>query len=108
MSAGFVNTLRARGQALQVGTARAGALTLRVQVPEVWDAVRITASGGESVRAVKRVAAAALLPEEANLDELVVKLNGFEVLDENASLADTGVRDGSTLLVTHRRRRPIK
>ncbi len=108
MSAGFVNTLRARGQTLTVGAPGADAITLRVQVPEVWDVVRVSAARGEPVLAVKRAAAAALLPEETDVDDLVVKLNGFEVLDEGASLADAGVRNGSTLLVTHRRRRPIR
>ena len=108
MSAGFVNTLRARGQTLSVGAPAADALTLRVQVPEVWDVVRVRAARGESVLEVKRAAAAALLPGDTDADDLVVKLNGFEVLDEGASLVDAGVKDGSTLLVTHRRRRPIR
>jgi len=33
---------------------------------------------------------------------------GWEVLDEAASLADVGVIDGSILLLTFRRRRPVR
>jgi hypothetical protein len=35
-------------------------------------------------------------------------LGGAEVLDENAPVADAGARDGSILLVTSRRRRPVR
>ena len=105
----FVNTLRARRDTIRVGTASGdGSLTLRAQVPEVWDTVRLTAAPGESVLAVKRAALAALLPETTADEDFVVKLNGFEVLDENASLTDAGAREGSTLLITYRRKRPIK
>jgi len=38
----------------------------------------------------------------------ILKLNGFEILDENVSIADTGATNGSTFLVTYRRRRPVR
>ena len=41
-------------------------------------------------------------------EDFVVKLRGWEILDEAASLADAGVIDGSILLMTHRRRRPVR
>ena len=40
--------------------------------------------------------------------QFVVKLNGFEVLDENVSVADSGATNGSTFLVSYRRRRPVR
>ena len=40
--------------------------------------------------------------------DFVVKLRGWEILDEAASLADAGVIDGSILLLTFRRRRPVR
>ena len=52
----------------------------------------------------------ALYPEatgELHAD-FVVKLRGWEILDEGASLADAGVIDGSILLLTFRRRRPVR
>jgi hypothetical protein len=41
-------------------------------------------------------------------DDFVLKLNGWEVLDETASLAATGAVDGSIFLVTNRKRRPVR
>jgi hypothetical protein len=46
-------------------------------------------------------------PDE-DASEYVIKLRGFEVLDENVSLADAGARNGSIFLLTHRRRRPVR
>ena len=40
--------------------------------------------------------------------DYVVKLRGHEVLDERRSIAEVGARDGSTFLVTNRRRRPVR
>ena len=41
-------------------------------------------------------------------EDFVLKLRGWEVLDESASLADVGAVDGSIFLLTHRRRRPVR
>ena len=41
-------------------------------------------------------------------EDFVVKLRGWEILDEAASLADAGVIDGSILLLTYRRRRAVR
>jgi hypothetical protein len=38
----------------------------------------------------------------------VVKLGGFEIMDERVSLQSAGVLDGSTLLIMARRRRPVR
>ena len=49
------------------------------------------------------------MPEaDAIPQDFVVKLRGWEVLDESASLADAGVVDGSILLLTYRRRRAVR
>jgi hypothetical protein len=44
----------------------------------------------------------------AILDDHVLKLRGWEVLDEAAPLAGTGVENGSILLLTSRRKRPVR
>jgi hypothetical protein len=62
----------------------------------------------ESVVVVKTRALAVLFPDGGAPEEFVVKLNGFEILDEHASVSDVGAADGSTFLVTSRRRRPVK
>jgi hypothetical protein len=105
----FVTTLRARPGELRLGADDAAPRwTVRVQVAEVWDAVRVSAPAAEPVLAVKVAALEALLPDAAYHDDYVLKLGGVEVLDENAPLADAGARDGSIFLLTHRRRRPIR
>ncbi|MGH7712377.1 MAG: hypothetical protein ACREOG_13895 [Gemmatimonadaceae bacterium] len=110
MSATLVSTLRARPQVVRLpGVPPEGEpLVVRVQVPEVWDAVRLEASPATSVLAVKRRALAELMPDETETQDFVVKLHGHEVLDESVSLRDANVRNGSTLLVTSRRRRPVR
>ena len=108
MSAPFVAQIRSRPHAIRLGAEGAAFITVRVQVAEVWDVLRVEAPATESVLAVKERALAVLVPEARYHDEFVVKLNGFEILDERASLADAGVKDGSTLLIGYRRRRPVR
>lgn len=83
-------------------------LHIRVQVMDLWDSVRVDAPPTETVLSVKRTALAALYPDGADPDELVVRLHGYEILDEAQSLAAAGVRDGSILLLVARRRRPVR
>lgn len=107
MTAPFVTALRAPKQPLIVGEKTDNMLRIRAQVLEAWDATRIDASPSETVRAVKLRALEELYPEAAAADEFVVKLHGFEVLNENVSLAEAGVKNGSILLIADRRRRPV-
>lgn len=108
-TAPFTAQLRARPGTIALGAPGAADVwTVRVQVSEVYDAVRLTAPRGESVLAVKVAALAELMPEVAYHDDFVVKLHGVEVHDESASLADVGASDGSIFLVMHRRRRPVR
>ena len=77
-------------------------------MPEVWDTVRLEAPAGEPVLALKVAALNALQPQGDPPDMFVMKLNGFEVLDEGESLSDVGAKNGSTFLLTYRRRRPVR
>jgi hypothetical protein len=104
----FVASLRARPGTIRLGDPSRQGITLRVEMPEVWDAVRIQAPADEPIAVVKERALGALYPNGAQSGEFVLKLNGYEVLDENASLAQAGALDGSTLLLTFRRRRPVR
>ena len=105
----FVTGLRSRPDELRLGTADASPRwTVRVQVAEVWDAVRVSAPATEPVLAVKVAALEALFPQADYHDDYVVKLGGIEVLDENASVRDAGAQDGSIFLVASRRRRPVR
>jgi hypothetical protein len=103
----FVAQLRARPEAIRLGTTGEPVITVRVQVPEVWDTVRIDAPPNTPVLVLKERALEVLMPG-AEQAEYVTKLRGFEVLDETAALSAAGVENGSTLLVTSRRRRPVR
>ncbi len=104
-----VTELRARPGTLVVGATELGPRwTVRVEVPEVWDVVRIDTPASASIGVVKRTALATLMSGTAMVEEYVVKLNGAAVLDEGASLAAAGAVDGAIFLVTHRRRRAVR
>jgi hypothetical protein len=105
----FVAQLRTRGDVIELASPNGPAITVRVEMPEVWDTVRVHASPDEHALTLKRRALEVLMPgTELRDEDYVLKLNGWEVLDESASLAVTGAVDGSIFLVTHRRRRPVK
>jgi hypothetical protein len=107
-AASVVSLLRARPGVVRLAPPGAPTVTVRVQLAEAWDAVRVEAAPGEPVLAVKVRALAALDPGADYHDDFVVKLRGAEVLDENASLAEVGATDGSTVLLMRRRRRPVR
>lgn len=106
MSAPFVSQLRSRPGVIVFGE-RGPRISLRVQVPEVWDVVRVDAPKDTSIALVRDRALLALVGDPDGA-AYVVKLRGNEVLDESVSLDAAGVVNGSTLLVTSRRRRPVK
>ena len=109
MTEPFVAQLRARGNTIELASPDGPVVTVRVEMPEVWDVVRVHASPDERAITVKRRALEALLPgSELHDEDYVLKLNGWEVLDESASLAATGAVDGSIFLVTNRRRKPVR
>jgi hypothetical protein len=108
MTIPVVLQLRSRPTVIQLGPEDQPAIQFRVEIPEVWDVVRVQAPVTTPVAAVKQRALEALVPDSDNPRAWVVKLGGFEVLDEEGSLLDTGVRTGSTLLITSRKRRPVR
>ena len=103
----FVNTLRNQGPALRLGSGSGQVLQLRAQVLEAWDAVRIDADASSTVKSLKQLAMQTLCPN-ANENDYVVKLHGWEVLDEAAPISSTGARNGSIFLISDRRRRPVE
>jgi len=108
MSAPFVSELRTPAFVIVLGDAAAATMHIRVQAAELWDAVRVDASPSDSILAVKLAALSSFYPDGANAADFVTKLHGFEVLHEDQSLSAVGVLDGSTLLLTRRRRRPVR
>ncbi len=105
----FVTSLRTRGEPIRlVASDATPRWTVRVQGAEVWDAVRVEVVPATLVREIKQAAMAELMPDVDALDAYVVKLGGFEVSDEAASLQSVGATDGSTFLVMSRTRRPVR
>jgi hypothetical protein len=107
VTAPFVAGLRVRPDAIRID-GPGPIMTVRVEMPEVWDAVRVDAPATTTVVEVKVRALEALYPGAGPHEEFVMKLRGFEVLDEFASLLEVGAIDGSIFLLTYRRRRPVR
>lgn len=103
-----VNMLRARPGVLALGADAANAITVRVQMPELWDTLAVRCAADTSVLALKQAALDAFLPVHHPTVDFVMKLRGFEVLDESQPLDVAGARDGSTFLLTYRHRRPVR
>ncbi len=108
MSEPFVAQLRTRGTALQIAADGAPSITVRVEMPEIWDTVKAWVTPATMVRELKVRALEALYPVDEPAEAFVLKLRGWEVLDENATIADVGARDGSIFLLTYRRRRAVR
>ncbi len=114
----FVTELRSRAGTIDLSRRGEPSITVRVEVPDVWDVVRVKASPNEPAVTVKRAVLDAFgLDAQLALrsasdggmpEEFVLKLRGWEVLDESASLTDAGAIDGSIFLLTYRRRRPVR
>jgi len=105
----FTTQLRSRPEGIRLGTGNEPVITLRVQIPEVWDTIRVDAPADTAVSVVKERALQALMPDEAvNHADFVMKLAGWEVLDEQVALSEAGARNGSIFLLTSRRRRPVR
>ena len=104
----FVSRLRARPGTVRLAADGEPTLMVRVQSADQWDAVRVEVGGSLPVIELKTRAIAELQGAGERHEDYVLKLNGFEVLDEAASIAASGARDGSTYLLAHRRRRPVR
>jgi hypothetical protein len=104
----FVATLRSQPTTIRLGKDGEPTLTLRVQMPEVWDVVRMEAPATTPVSVVKQHALDVLYPDFGDSDAFVMKLNGVEVRNEDATVSDAGAKEGSIFLLTFRRRRPVR
>jgi hypothetical protein len=83
-------------------------VNLRVQLLERWDRIAVDVKPDTSVATLKRDSLAAFGLAAAQDADYVLKLRGWEVLGESRSIAESGARDGSTFLMTYRRRRPVR
>jgi len=103
----FPNTLRSGRAVIELAPTGAGSVTFRIESAELLDAVRVTARPSTPVAEVKQRALLQFFPNDAP-HEYVLKFRGWEVLDENASLADVGITDGSIILLAIRRRQAVR
>lgn len=104
----FVSGLRTQGRPYQLGSGSGSVLQLRAQVLEAWDAIRIEADPSASVKSLKHLALKELNPDVRDDDEYMVKLHGWEILDEDAPISSTAAKNGSIFLIADRRRRPVE
>ena len=104
----FVATLRARPETIQLAAAGAPSITIRAQLSEAWDAVRINASANDSVESVKIAALEMLDPSAESHANYLITNRGVKIFDERQSLAAAGVVNGATLLIELRHRRPVR
>lgn len=105
---GVVSSLRSRPGILALEGEGPGTFIVRVQMPELWDTVAVRCGESTSVLAMKKAALEAFEEHAHPVEDYVLKLRGFEVLDEAAPVTVAGARDGSTFLLTYRRRRPVR
>lgn len=109
MSANFASQLRVKSdEVIRLAPEGAPALRVRVESVEAWYAVRVDATANTSVAAVMEAAMRELHPDAEHLEDYVVKLRGWEILDLQQPLGQAGVVDGATLLVHSRRKRPVR
>jgi hypothetical protein len=104
----FVTSLRSRPGIVTVGGPGGERIAVRVEFPDQWDTVAFDVRTDTPVTELKRAALAAFAPRYATPEDYVLKLRGFEVIGEAASVANSGARDGSTYLMSYRRRRPVR
>lgn len=107
MIAPFVADLRTQGESIVV-PGEGEKLNVRVQIAEIWETVGVAAPATASLASVKSAALAEVYPGGVASGEFVAKLRGFEILREDNSLASCGVKNGSTILLERRRRRPVR
>jgi hypothetical protein len=104
----FVTELRSRPGIVRLGSEGGSRITIRVELPEQWDTVAFDVRVDTRVSELMQVALSQFGLGKEMPEEFVLKLRGFDVRGENATVADSGARDGSTFLLTWRRRRPVR
>lgn len=107
MSAPFTAQLRVGRETIRLGSIGQPLITVRVQLPETWDVIRFEVPSSEPVISLKVRALEELYPRAAFHEDFVLKVRGWEILDESRTIAEVGATDGSILLLTHRARRPV-
>ena len=108
MSTSLVRQLRSNRAPLELAAPGPNTISFRVQVLEQWDAIRVTASPETTVGEVKEKVHRIFNPDYPYSDEFVLKLHGWEMLDEGTPIGQSGIVNGSIILLGDRRRRPVR
>ena len=103
----LVGELRSKRAPLELASGP-GAITVRVQVAEMWDAIRVVTHPDTAISELKQRVVNEFFPGHEYLDDFVLKLRGWEMLDENQSIKAGGMVDRSIVLLSRRRRRPVR
>jgi hypothetical protein len=105
----FVTALRTpRGEVIQLGEAGGERVTVRVQFEALWDAIAVDVRTDDPVAALAIAALKRFGLPDATLGEFIVKLRGWEVKGAEVTVGSSGAKNGSTFLVAHRFRRPVR
>jgi hypothetical protein len=109
VSASFVAQLRTGRAPITLAEPGApGAITLRVEAADLWETVRVIARPDTPLAELKSRVVSEIFADQRHVDEFILKLHGWEMLDERSTLAESGVVDGSIVLLSFRRRRPVR
>ena len=108
MSTAFVRQLRSHRPPIEMAAPGPNTVAFRVQAAEHWDAVKVVAAPETTVAEVKQRVLAAFYPGHEYRDEFVFKVHGWEMLDESAAIGQSGIVNGSIILLGDRRRRPVR
>jgi hypothetical protein len=108
VSVPFVTGLRSRPGIVRIGGEGGVRIIVRVEHAERWDVIAFDVPADTPAIALKREAMARFGLKDRVPEDFVFKLRGFSLLDEQASLADGGARNGSTYILTYRYRRPVR
>jgi len=104
----FVTQLRSRAGLNRLDDGAAERVVVRVQLLEQWETTAWDVAAITTVATLKREALVAFGLTHAIAEDYILKLRGIEVRDESETVPASGARDGSTYLLTYRRRRAVR
>jgi hypothetical protein len=104
----FVTALRTeRGKVVRIGKG-AERLTLRVQFEPLWDAIAVDVPTTMPIADLTMAVLGHFGVSQAPFSDFIVKFQGWEVKGGDATVGSSGAKNGSTLLVQYRFRRPVR
>ncbi len=84
------------------------AATVRVWVTDVWDAVELPVTRGDTFARVKAASLKEATGRSFDPSDYTIKFRGAVVPDESETLDAAGVPNGAPMIVIPARRRPVR